>query len=140
MENKPNKQLDPLDNARELGNSITKSKEYKQLVSAEDDFHNDTSLQKMIKELESLKTISSSCGNNHERLMYDDKINELKQSINKSDVMNNLTNAKAEYDKVFKDVNNIISYITDDESRIKVKEESTSGGCGSGGCSSCNCK
>ena len=70
--------------------------------------------------------------------MYDDKINELKQSIEKSSVMNQLTRAKAQYDKVFKDVNNIISYITDDESRINVKEESSSG-CG-GGCSSCNCK
>ena len=138
MTNKSEKPLDPLDNARELGNSITESKEYKQLVSAEDDFHNDTSLQKMIKELESLKTISSSCGNNHERLMYDDKINELKQNISKSDVMNKLNLAKAKYDKVFKNVNNIISYITDDESRVKVKEES-SGGCG-GGCSSCSCK
>ena len=134
-----NKNLDPLDNARELGNSITSSKEYKQLVRAEDDFHNDTNLQKIIKELESLKKLSSSCGNNHERLMYDDKINELKQSIEKSSVMNQLTRAKAQYDKVFKDVNNIISYITDDESRIKVEEESSSGGCG-GGCSSCNCK
>ena len=133
------KKLDPLDSARELGNSITESKEYKKLVKAEDDFHNDTNLQKIIKELESLKKISSSCGNNHERLMYDDKINELNQSISRSDVMNNLTLAKAEYDKVFKDVNNIISYITDDESRIKVKKESNSGGCG-GGCSGCHSK
>ncbi len=128
--------LNPLDSARDLGYSITQSVEYKNLIKAEEDFYNDTKLKNLMDELESMRSLYNSSPNSgeHEVRMYLEKIEELEQKIGQNTTMNNLTTARIEYDKLFKNINSLLSYITDEESRINLKSSSSKSGCG--GCSS----
>ena len=128
--------LDPLDSARDLGYSITESLEYKVLIKAEEDFLNDSNLEKLMNELEKTRSLYESSPNieQHEVNMYLDKINELEETINSDETIKALTKAKSEYDKLFKNINSLISFITDEESRINLKSSSSKSGCG--GCSS----
>lgn len=129
--------LNPLDNARDLGYSVTESQEYKNLIKAEEDFLNDSSLKKLMDELEKTRSLFESSPNieQHEVNMYLNKINELEETINNDETLKALIEAKNEYDKLFKNINSLISFITDEESRITLKSSSSKSGCG-GGCSS----
>ena len=132
--------LNPLDSARDLGYAIVESLEYKNLIKAEEDFYNESKLKDIIDELEITRSLYNSSPNSeeHEVTMYLNKIKELEQTINEHSIMNNLKIARSEYDKLFKNINNLISYITDEESRINLKNSSSKSGCGgcskSGGC------
>ena len=128
--------LDPLDSARDLGYSITESLEYKNLIKAEEDFYNDSKLKQLMDELETTRSLHESSPNSgeHEVQMYLTKIKELEQTINDNETMKNLTDARIDYDKIFKNINSLISFITDEESRINLKSSSSKSGCG--GCSS----
>ena len=121
-----------LDKARELGNSITQSIEFQLLLKAEDDFHNDIELLSLIEVLDKIKATSS-----HEEYLED--IDTLEEEINKSSTMIELTLAKKNYDKLLKDINNIISYMTDDESRVSRSTSKNKKGCG-GSCGGCSTK
>lgn len=125
----------PLDSTRDLGYAITESIEYKNLIKAEEDFYNEPKLKDLIDELESTRSLYNSSPNSgeHEVTMYLNKIKELEQIVDQNSVMINLTEARSEYDKLFKNINSLISYITDEESRINIKSSSTKSGCG--GCS-----
>ena len=127
----------PLDTARDLGYSITETTEYKNLIKAEEDFLNDYNIKKLMDELEKTRSLHESSPNieQHEVNMYLNKINELEETINNDETIKALTKAKSEYDKLFKNINSLISFITDEESRIILKDSSSKGGCG-GGCSS----
>lgn len=129
--------LNPLDSARDLGYSITNSLEYKNLIKVEEDFLNDSNLKKSMDELEATRSLYESSPNSgeHEVHMYLNKIKELEETINNNETMKNLIEAKSEYDKLFKNINSLISFITDEESRITLKSSSSKSGCG-GGCSS----
>lgn len=133
---------DVLDITRELGMAIADSEEYKNLLKAEEDFYNDLELSKILSDLEILKEANSFIDKSNTDIevleIQTNKINSLQQSINQSVTMNNLKQAKEKYDKLFKNINNLISYMTDDESRVKITQgKSGCGGCGSsgGGCS-----
>lgn len=127
----------PLDLSRDLGYAVTKSPEYKNLIKAEEDFLNDYNLKKLMDELEKTRSLYELSPNieQHEANMYLAKINELEETINKDETIKSLTKARSEYDKLFKNINSLISFITDEESRITLKSSSSKGGCG-GGCSS----
>lgn len=119
-----------LDKARELGNSITQSIEFQALLKAEDDFRNDIELLSLIGVIDKIKATSS-------QEEYLEDIITLEEEINKSSIMIELNLAKKNYDKLLKDINNIISYITDEESRVLFSTSKSKKGCGSscGGCS-----
>lgn len=128
-----NKQNDILSSARQLGYAITESTEYEDLIKAEEDFQNDIKLNKTIKELESTKNMYKTATNleDHEVNMYIAQIKHLEEIVANSENMNNLISAKVKYDKIFKNINNLISYVTDDESRIEIKSDKKD-------CSSCS--
>lgn len=132
------KKLDSLDYARELGRAVVESSEYKNLVKAEEDYINDLELKKNIDELEKIKKIYNASKNSseHEIQMYLAKIRELEAVISSNKTMDDLISARENYDKLFKNINNLISYITDEESRINIS--SSKGGCSS--CSGCGNK
>lgn len=131
------KNLDYLDCARELGLAIVESSEYKNLVKSEEDYINDLELKKNIDELEKIKKIYAISKNSseHEIQMYLTKIRELESNISNNKTMNDLISNKQNFDKLLKKINNLISYITDEESRININ--SSKGGCSS--CSGCGC-
>ena len=124
---------DVLDSARELGYAITESVEYKDLIKAEENYLNDNKLNKTIEELKTTKDMYSSATNleDHEVNMYKAQIRHLQEILDTNDNMKNLVAAQADYDRIFKNINNLISYVTDDESRIKIKSEKKN-------CSSCS--
>lgn len=135
-----NNKNDILDNARNLGNSITQSIEYQNIIKAEEDYLNDTKLEKIIKELEFTKNMYDSATNleDHEVNMYKAQIRHLEEVLANSNTLNNLKEAKDKYDKIFKNINNIISYLIDEDSRIKVDLNSNKKDCSS--CSGCSKK
>ena len=122
--------LNVLDNARNLGNSIVESEEYKNLLKAEEDYYNDKKLTELLKELNDIK----------EKTNDPQDISRLEEKISRNKSMISYTNAKDKYDEVFKNINNLITYITDGQSRPitekskDTKDCSTCSGC-SGGCS-----
>lgn len=121
-----NKEKDVLDITRDLGYAIVDSKEYQGLIKAEENFYNDLELSKNLSDLEALTDES--------------ELIKLEEKINNSSTMKNLIEAREKYDKLFKNINNLISYMTDEESRIKLKKKKSGcGGCTSS-CSGCSNK
>ena len=114
-----------LDKTRELGNAIINSIEFQNLISAEDDYHNDLELISCIEDSNHIKD--------------KDKLEALKKSIDKSLTMKKLNQAKMDYEKLFKNINNLISYITNEESRVHISLPQDKKGCG-GGCGGCGAK
>lgn len=123
MKNNP----DVLDNARNLGYSVTKSVEYKNLLQAEEDYYNDRELLELLEELKNAKEKDDS--NN-------DEINKLEIKISQNKSMISYTDAKDKYDELFKSINNLISYITDGQSRPILGIDSNKKDCSS--CSGCS--
>lgn len=114
-----------LDNARNLGYSIIQSQEYKNLLKSEEDYYNDLELTVLLKELKNAEG--------------KDK-DELQDKINRNKSMINYISAKDKYNEIFNKINNLITYITDGQSRpllevkINNKDCNDCSGC-SGGCS-----
>lgn len=135
-----------LDVTRELGSSIVDSKEYSGLLKAEEDFHNDSELSQMLGELERLRDQHSSKDKSDSSSdidyleSYMNKINTLEQLVSTNTTMVNLKQAKEKYDKLFKNINNLISYMTDEESRVMITQSKCGCGGNSGGCSGCSKK
>lgn len=116
---------DILDIARDLGNSIIKSQEYKNLLKSEEDYYNDQELRELLKKLKTAKK--------------EDR-GQLQEKINKNMSMISYKDAKDKYDKVFNSINNLITYITDGQSRPILEINSNKKNCDecsgcSGGCS-----
>lgn len=128
-----------LDKARELGNSIIQSIEFQNLLKAEEDYHNDVDLLNLIETLNKIKDkYNSEKSTEHDDYVYLKEIKKLEQSLNENPTIKNLNIAKSNYDKLFKNINNLISYITDEESRVSVELFKDKKGCG--GCGGCSAK
>ncbi len=131
---------DVLDNARNLGYSITQSVEYKDLLKAEEDYYNDPELTELLKQLENMKEKYNSSKNNddteNEINRNRENINELQEKINQNKSMVTYTDAKDKYDEVFKSINNLITYITDGQSRLIIETGSDKKDCSE--CSGCS--
>ena len=116
---------DILDNARDLGNSIIKSQQYNDLLKSEEDYYNDKELTRLLKKLEDYKKGSKEKGH----------IAKIQEKINQNKSMISYRNAKDKYDEVFKNINNLITYITDGQSRPIMEVGTVKKDCSS--CSGC---
>lgn len=128
-----------LDKTRELGYSIIHSIEFQALLKAEENFHNDIELLTLIETFNKSKNeydSEKSVGHNDDERLK--KIKQLEQSLSENSTLKKLDIAKSNYDKLFKNINNLISYITDEESRVSVELFKDKKGCG--GCGGCSTK
>ena len=126
--------------ARELGEAIADSKEMKRLKTIDAALQIDKKAISLIKQYNQLQGEYSSVS---KVSMDTEKIDSTKEKLLKKQqqlydnkVTNEYLEAKAEFDKYMKNINDVLNYA------ITGEVQSSSGGCGSGGgCSSCSgCK
>ena len=137
MKNKSN----PLDKARELGFAISQSSEYEDLIKAEEDYLNDSDAENLIKDLNDKKIeynlLKNDCSKENKTLELEKEINELQEKINNNKAIQNLYSCQNNHEKLLKNINNIINFITNNDERISINATVNNKSCSS--CTGC-CK
>lgn len=127
--------MDYLQKARELGEIIAASDEFKNLKAAEEAHNSSPEVQAMViaynqKSQELASGISRENPSKEELENYQKTLQDELAKLRKNKIIDDFLNAKAAFDEMMKDINNIIgSYINPDT------------GCGGdceGGCSGCS--
>ncbi|MTI48132.1 YlbF family regulator [Sporosalibacterium faouarense] len=127
-----NNYSNPLDKARELGSAIINSKEYSELKEAEKQFLNDKasdlldSYNSKMKEYSNLVSKKDRNLEEEESLMAE--LKDLKKEIDNNEVINYQYECQKKYDKLIKDINDIINYMTGNNQKKS----------GCSGCSGCH--
>lgn len=115
----------PLDRARELGYTILKSVEYENLIKAEENYLNDNYAIELIKILNAKSeeyNVLKSNYNKEEHLILEleKDINKFKKEVDNNKSIQNFYVCKSEYDKLLKNINNLIKFITNEDERISI--------------------
>ncbi|NJD03909.1 MAG: YlbF family regulator [Ruminiclostridium sp.] len=125
--------MDIIIRARELGEAIANSKEMKRLKASDANLQTDTGAASLMKEYKQLQIelVRASKGKKDAKII--DEIKEMlikkQQELYEYEITNEYLEAKSEFDKFMKNINDVISYA------ITGEVQCSSGGCGS--CSGC---
>ncbi len=118
-----NNNVNPMANARELGFSIINSAEYEALKKSEQDILNNKTLLDFLRNSD---LIQGENDNSIKLKLDSSKIQEIQQKFNESTEIIQYLEANRNYERLLKNIYNIIEYITED----KKLSNSNKGCCG----------
>lgn len=105
----------PLDSARNLAYCILNSKEYSDLIEAEEQYLGDNYAINLVRELNN----SNICS-----------LNEIQKKIDNNTTIQNLYECQNEYKKLLKNIDNIVKFITSENERVNINLIPNSQMCG----------
>lgn len=111
------KYIESLDKARDLGLAITDSKEYSNLKEAEKNFLNNQEASNLINLIEKKKeefnliTRKKEYDSSYAKEVLND-IKKIQKDIDSNPIISHLYHCQKEYDKLIKNINDIIDYMT----------------------------
>lgn len=113
---KKNKNL-ILDKARELAYCIYDSKEYDDLIKAENEYYNDAHAMSLIEKLNNTN-------------LDDDQLLQIQSEINSNETIQKLCLYQENHKRLLKNIDNIIKFITNEDQRANISTEVSSHKCG----------
>lgn len=120
---------DILDMARELGQTIKNSNEYKNFLKKEENYQNDSETLKIENELEKKKELYKKllAQSNEEKInLLNLEIKELNEKLMNKESYVDYIKAESTIKKTMQNINNILEYYTG------ISEDSSCGGCNKG--------
>lgn len=130
-----NNNANPIKIARELGYSIVNSTEYVTYKRIEEEIINNKILLNLLKNIEAIPRSNDNSTSIDKVVLDSPRIQEILSSINDNTIIRQYLEAKKSYEKLIKNINNIIEYMTGE-----IKTTSSNNGCCGkchSGCTSC---
>lgn len=131
-----NKNTNPIKLARELGFSIINSTEYITLKKLEEEIINSEISLNLLKSIEAIQSSNDNSTSIENLVLDSPKTQEIQSEINDSTIIKQYLEGKKSYEKLLKNVFNIIEYMTGE---IRATSSSSNGCCGQchNGCAGC---
>lgn len=131
-----NKNTNPIKLARELGFSIINSTEYITLKKLEEEIINSEISLNLLKSIEAIQSSNDNSTSIENLVLDSPKTQEIQSEINDSTIIKQYLEGKKSYEKLLKNVFNIIEYMTGE---IRATSSSGNGCCGQchNGCAGC---
>lgn len=113
-----NNNANPIKIARELGYSIVNSTEYVTYKRIEEEIINNKILLNLLKNIEAIPRSNDNSTSIDKVVLDSPRIQEILSSINDNTIIRQYLEAKKSYEKLIKNINNIIEYMTDRKSVV----------------------